>query len=92
MKHARADYNRRIQDSENLIPDDEPVFLIRGQDVLAPDILDAYVEAYITNDEENYDENITIAVSGHANAIRQWQKEHPNKIKAADMDNKDMVY
>lgn len=31
MKHARVDYNR-IQDPANLIPDDEPVFLIRGQD------------------------------------------------------------
>lgn len=31
MKHARDDYNR-IQDPEGLIPADEPVFLIRGQD------------------------------------------------------------
>lgn len=31
MIHARDDYNR-IQDPEGKIPDDEPVFLIRGQD------------------------------------------------------------
>lgn len=31
MKHAREDYNR-IQDPAGLIPADEPVFLIRGQD------------------------------------------------------------
>lgn len=31
MKHARPDYNR-IQDPAGLIPDDEPVFLIRAQD------------------------------------------------------------
>ena len=30
MKHARKDYNERIQDNANLIPADEPVFLIRG--------------------------------------------------------------
>lgn len=34
MIHARADYNR-IQDPAGLIPDDEPVFLLRGQDALA---------------------------------------------------------
>lgn len=31
MKHARKDYNR-IQDPAGLIPDNEPVFLVRGQD------------------------------------------------------------
>ena len=31
MKHAREDYNR-IQDPEGKIPEDEPVFLLRGQD------------------------------------------------------------
>jgi hypothetical protein len=34
MKHARADYNR-IQDPAGLIHEDEPVFLLRGQDMLA---------------------------------------------------------
>jgi hypothetical protein len=32
MKHARDDYNARIQDAANEIPADEPVFLIRAQD------------------------------------------------------------
>jgi hypothetical protein len=34
MIHARADYNR-IQDPANKIPQDEPVFLLRGQDKVA---------------------------------------------------------
>lgn len=34
MKHARGDYNR-IQDPAGLIPEDEPVFLLRGQDMMA---------------------------------------------------------
>lgn len=34
MKHARKDYDR-IQDPENKIPTDEPVFLLRGQDASA---------------------------------------------------------
>lgn len=31
MKHAREDYNR-IQDPAGLIPEDEPVLLVRAQD------------------------------------------------------------
>lgn len=34
MIHAREDYNR-IQDPAGLIPEDEPVFLLRAQDQLA---------------------------------------------------------
>lgn len=34
MKHAREDYDR-IQDPLGLIPEDEPVFLLRAQDRLA---------------------------------------------------------
>lgn len=41
MKHARDDYNR-IQDPAGLIPEDEPVFLLRGQDVLASDAVRYY--------------------------------------------------
>ena len=35
MIHARNDYQTRIQDSENKIPADEPVFLLRAQDQVA---------------------------------------------------------
>lgn len=38
MLHAREDY-MRIQDPSNLIPQNEPVFLLRGQDKLAPALL-----------------------------------------------------
>ncbi len=41
MKHAREDYNR-IQDPAGLIPEDEPVILLRGQDKLAPLVLRYY--------------------------------------------------
>ena len=41
MKHARDDYNR-IQDPAGLIPDDEPVFLLRGQDQHAAAIVRLY--------------------------------------------------
>lgn len=41
MRHARADYNR-FQDPAGIIPDDEPVFLLRGQDRLAADAVEFY--------------------------------------------------
>jgi hypothetical protein len=41
MKHARDDYNR-IQDPAGLIPDDEPVFLLRGQDRHAAEAVEHY--------------------------------------------------
>lgn len=41
MKHARADYDR-IQDPAGLIPDDEPVFLLRAQDRFAATLLRMY--------------------------------------------------
>lgn len=43
MKHAREDYDR-IQDPLGLIPDDEPVFLLRGQDLAAPEAVRYWAE------------------------------------------------
>lgn len=43
MKHARQDYNR-IQDPSGQIPDDEPVFLLRGQDICAPVAIQAWAD------------------------------------------------
>jgi hypothetical protein len=40
MIHARPDYTERIQDTAGLIPDDEPVLLIRGQDRAAVPCID----------------------------------------------------
>ena len=43
MRHARTDYER-FQDPERLIPDDEPVFLIRGQDCVGWQAVLAWAE------------------------------------------------
>ena len=48
MKHARQDYDR-IQDPEGKIPADEPVFLLRAQDVFAAPTIEYWarqVESY----------------------------------------------
>jgi len=89
MLHARQDYNRRIQDSENLIPDGEPVFLLRGQDVHAVDILERYV-TLVKREGADHDKTIVSNCLGHIAAIKKWQEE--NGSKNPDMCTSDSVY
>ena len=44
MKHARDDY-AHIQDPSGKIPEDEPVFLLRAQDMSAPKTLNVWANA-----------------------------------------------
>jgi hypothetical protein len=75
MKHARADYDR-IQDPAHLIPADEPVFLLRGQDQFAPhNLMD-----YAARCEESGLADMAARVRAHAEAMRQWQAEHGSKL------------
>lgn len=76
MKHAREDYNR-IQDPANLIPENEPVFLLRGQDAAAP----SAIEAWIAKARQfGAKENILKAAQDHADLMRIYQIEIQNKI------------
>lgn len=45
MLHARQDYNEKIQCSEDVIPKDEPVFLLRAKDRAAVPAVRAWIEA-----------------------------------------------
>lgn len=78
MKFTRDDYNRRIVDKEGRIPDDEPVFLLRGQDKHAPGTLRFYAGLL----EEAG--NITMAeeLRKHAKDMLIWQKS--KKVKEPD--------
>ena len=76
MKHARPDYNR-IQDPSGKIPDDEPVFLIRGQDRAAPEALRRYAE--IAN-RLGAAPALTAATLKQADDMEAWQLKHGNKV------------
>jgi len=76
MKHAREDYNR-IQDSAGLIPADEPVFLLRGQDILAPDLLRLWATRLLSH---GGDPQMASIVSSHADAMEVWQRDHKKKL------------
>lgn len=88
MLHARIDYNMRIQDNQNLIPDNEPVFLLRGQDRFAPILLDIY--AALTEASPQGSIDIIEATKKHAEAMRVWQEIECKKF--ADMDIQESIY
>lgn len=76
MKHARPDYDR-FQDPAGLIPEDEPVFLIRGQDKAGPATLRAWADyAALVGAKQD----IIDVVLGHADAMECWQADHAAKV------------
>lgn len=76
MIHARDDYNR-IQDPAHLIPEDEPVFLLRAKDRYAAEAVLLYAQN-ILEDELATPAAIAIAerASEWANEMRRYGAEH----------------
>jgi len=70
MKHAREDYNR-FQDPAGLIPEDEPVFLLRGQDALACKAVAYYAQLC----EEVQSPEIAEKARIHAELMESWPKK-----------------
>lgn len=79
MLHARSDYDH-IQDNTGKIAEDEPVFLFRAQDLLAPDQLDRY--AVDLEGVGNWSQ--ATAVRNHAQRMRDWQAANPSRVKYPD--------
>ena len=80
MIHAREDYNERIQDSAGLIPADEPVFIVRGQDAVGFLAVRAWAHLHRVNggSDPAYE-----AAMKHAKLMEDWPKK-----KLADMPPK----
>jgi hypothetical protein len=70
MLFTREDYNRRIIDKEGQIPEDEPVFLLRGQDVHAPATLRFYAKLL----EDSGNTKMAEELRRHARHMVVWQK------------------
>lgn len=68
MRHSRPDYNR-IQDPANIIPKDEPVFLLRGQDQHAAAVLRHYADLVAA---DGGDPEIVLQVREQADAMDAW--------------------
>lgn len=93
MKHARKDYDR-IQDPLNLIPVSEPVFLLRGQDVCAVDMLAHYCNLLQKKGvipEQTFSaaqHPLVTSIQNHIELVRQWQRnvalKNPDMLNDAD--------
>lgn len=76
MIHAREDYNR-IQDPAGLIPADEPVFLVRAQDVCAIPTLLAWAHQARAVGASN---EIIEKVENHIRLMSDWKRNNPVKV------------
>lgn len=65
------------------IPEDEPCLVIRGQDLLAPFMLQQYIDNY--EQFEDADEEVIIDMREHLAILLEWQMDNADKIKLADM-------
>jgi len=70
MKFTRDDYNKRIVDLARKIPENEPVFLLRAQDVHAPSTLRFYAKLL----EESGNVKMAEELRKHARQMVVWQK------------------
>lgn len=76
MLHARESYNR-IQDPEGKIAEDEPVFLLRAKDILAPRTLLHWADRLEV--EGGQIEMIQLA-RDHARLMLEWQEKNGAKV------------
>jgi hypothetical protein len=79
MKHSREDYDR-IQDPAGLIPEDEPVFLLRAQDECAAATVEIWA-AYARG--SGADPAIVELARNHAAKMRAWPKRKTPDLPAA---------
>jgi hypothetical protein len=79
MLHARRDYQRRIQDSENKIGKDEPVFLLRAKDKFAPAIVRIWAGFVLASGDKSLGEYIM----GWSEVMEDWQAR--NGCKCPDL-------
>ena len=79
MIHARDDYNR-IQDPAGLIPEDEPVFLLRAQDQLACMAVAYYAELC----KRAQALPVAMKAQAHAERMAAWPKKKVPDLPAED--------
>ena len=76
MIHARKDYNQ-IQDPSGKIAKDEPVFILRAKDVLAPGCLMLWAQELIARGGDKVMANMVI---NHAVKMVDWQELNGSKL------------
>jgi len=82
MIHLRRDYDR-FQDPEGKIPENEPVFIIRGQDFTAPDVIYYWgkvARAWGASPE------LCHRVAEFSDYVARWQQTYGCKVPDTDID------
>lgn len=81
MRHNRSDYER-IQDPDGIIPEEEPVFLLRGQDVSAAETVRYWADI---NEMAGGDPEASAAARRHAILMDMWPvKKRADLISAVN--------
>ncbi len=81
MRHLRTDYNARIQDVDGKITDDEPVFIVRGRDAIAPAAIRAWADELASKGGEPHAVN---RVRLYANEVEEWGRKNGAKLPDVD--------
>lgn len=80
--HTDAADERHVgKHMDPIIPEDEPVFLIRGQDVVAPGVLRYWADCA---EAEGAEKEIIDAVRKHAELMEDWQDQVRSKVPDAE--------
>ena len=70
MLHAREDYSKKIQCIDGSIPEDEPVFLLRGQDATAVATVEFWIEQQKFRDD--CDHRSIVLAKRHLEKMKEW--------------------
>ncbi len=77
MIHARKDY-ARIQDPDKKIPVNEPVFLLRGQDQVAAEVVRIWA---VLNRSRGGDSQLSRLAETQASLMDNWCKHKPADLQ-----------
>jgi hypothetical protein len=60
----------------------EPVFILRAKDILAPRVIENYLDMVILHSTDNIE--FTDQIHDVIDAMKQWQKANPLRVKFPD--------
>jgi len=73
-----------VRVEKGVIPDDEPVFVLRASDSLSADLLSAYLKMALRH--QGMDGDHITAVTHTRNVFERWQADHQDQVKTPDTD------
>lgn len=77
MDFGRKDYNESIHEIIDQAPSDEPVFLLRGSDKLAPTLIASYVKELVM---AGVDQDIIDSAVSQCRKMIEWQEKNGSRV------------